>query len=61
MASLVIIALVFTAAGIMAGFFIKISFTIRREDRAGTLRWDAPDRAAKSARLMTGFSRSRWA
>ena len=61
MASLIIIALVMTAAGVMVGFFIKISSTIRREDRAGTLRWDAPDRTAKSVRFMTGFSRSRWA
>jgi hypothetical protein len=57
MASLVVIALVITVSGILAGAFVAISFTIRREDRAMTLRWDAPDRTAQSVRVLTGYTR----
>jgi len=57
MASLVVVALAITAAGIVAGAFITISFTIRREDRARTLSWDAPDRTARNVRTLTGYSR----
>ena len=57
MASLVIIALVITAAGVLVGSFIAISLTIRREDRAMTLSWDAPDRTAQSVRALTGYTR----
>lgn len=57
MASLVVIALVVTVAGTLAGAFIAISLTIRREDRAGTLSWDAPDRTAQSVRTIAGYTR----
>ena len=57
MASLVVLALIITAAGIAAGVFVAISFTIRREDTAGTLSRDAPDRAAQSVRSLTGYTR----
>lgn len=57
MASLVVIALVITVAGVAFGAFIAISFTIGREDRARTLSWDAPDRTAQSIRALTGYTR----
>jgi hypothetical protein len=41
-------------AGVIAGIFFTISFAIRREDRAHSLRWDAPDPASRSARLVVG-------
>jgi hypothetical protein len=57
MASLIVIALVITVAGILGGAFVAISFTIRREDRGRTLSWDAPDHTAKSVRAFTGYTR----
>jgi hypothetical protein len=57
MASLIVIALVITVAGIAAGAFITISFTIRREDRAMTLGSDAPGRTARNVRTLAGYSR----
>ena len=62
MASLVVIALVITAAGILAGAFVAICVTIGRDDRARTLSWDAPhrtapDRTAQSVRALTGYTR----
>jgi len=57
MASLVVIALVIAVAGVAVGAFIAISFTIRREDRAGTLSLDAPDRTAQNVRFLTGYAR----
>jgi hypothetical protein len=57
MASLIVIALVITVAGIAAGAFITISLTIRREDRAMTLSLDAPDRTARSVRTLAGYTR----
>jgi hypothetical protein len=61
MASLVIIALILTLVGIVAGAFIVISFAIRREDRTrGSLRFDAPTSSARAARSLVGISSSRW-
>jgi hypothetical protein len=57
MASLIVIVLVITVAGIVAGALIAISATIRREDRAMTLSLDAPDRTARSVRALTGYTR----
>jgi ABC-type arginine/histidine transport system permease subunit len=57
MASLVVIALAITTTGVVFGAFIAISFTIRREDRARTLSWDAPDRTAQNVRTLTGYTR----
>jgi hypothetical protein len=57
MASLVVIALVITVTGVLVGVFIAVSFTIRREDRARTLSWDAPDRTARGVRGLTGYTR----
>lgn len=61
MASLVIISLVLTLVGIMAGVFIMISFAIRREDRTrDSLRFDAPSSSTRAARSLVGISSSRW-
>jgi hypothetical protein len=61
MASLVIIALVLTLAGVIVGAFIMISFAIHREDRRkGSLRFDAPNNSTRVARSLVGISSSRW-
>jgi hypothetical protein len=58
MASLLIITIALVVSlGILFGAFLAISFTIRREDRARTLSWDAPDRTAQSVRALTGYTR----
>jgi hypothetical protein len=62
MASLVTIAIALSVAyGVLFGAFLAISFAIRREDNIGTLTGHAPSRACRSARIMTGWHRSRWA
>jgi hypothetical protein len=60
MASLVVLALVTIVVGVCIGAFLKLSFAIRREDRARTLRFDAPNHSAQTARSMVGISSSRW-
>jgi hypothetical protein len=61
MASLIVITLVLTVAGILFGAYIKICFAIRREDRIkGSLRSDATSQSAQSARMLVGISGSRW-
>lgn len=61
MASLVVLLLTAIAFGALFGAFLKISFAIRREDRArNSLRFDAPDISAKAARALVGVSSSRW-
>lgn len=61
MTSLVTIAIALSAAyGVLFGAFLAISFAIRREDGVGSLAGQAPSRACRSARLMTGWHRSRW-
>lgn len=57
MASLIVIASVMAIVGVVAGAFIVLSFAIRRDDRALTRGFDAPDRAARTARTMTGYAR----
>lgn len=57
MASLVVIASVVAIVGVVAGAFITISFAIRRDDWAVVRGVDAPDRAARSARVVTGYTR----
>lgn len=61
MASLIIIALVTAAAGVVFGAYFKICFAIRREDRRKwSLRSEAPSQSAQSARSFVGISGSRW-
>lgn len=61
MAPLVTIAIVMVMAGVAFGAYLKICFAIRRDDRVrGSLRFEAPSKAAQSARDLTGISSSRW-
>jgi hypothetical protein len=61
MASLVVLVLITIAFGVCFGVFLKVSFAIRREDRArNSLRFDAPNLSAKAARALVGVSSSRW-
>jgi hypothetical protein len=61
MATLIVIAIVLAGAGLVLGAYIKICSAIRREDRIkGSLRYDAPSRAARNARDLTGISSSKW-
>jgi hypothetical protein len=61
MAVLITVALVAVLVGAVVGAFLKLSFAIRREDRSrGSLRFDAPDSSAKTARTLVGISGSRW-
>jgi hypothetical protein len=61
MATLIVIAIVLAGAGLVLGAYVKICSAIRREDRIkGSLRFDAPSRATRNARDLTGISSSRW-
>ncbi len=61
MAALITIALVVAAAGVVLGAFLKICSAIRREDRTKwSLRREAPNQSARSARDFVGISNSRW-
>jgi hypothetical protein len=57
MASLIVIAAVMAIVGLVAGAFITISFAIRRDDWAVTRGFDASDQAARTARIVTGYTR----
>jgi hypothetical protein len=61
MATLITVAIPTILAGVGLGALLKLSFAIRREDRnRGSLRFDAPDRSAQSARALVGITSSRW-
>ncbi len=63
MASHVVLVLVPVAivVGACIGAFLKLSFTIRGDDRLrGALRFDAAKRGAQAARTLVGVSSSRW-
>jgi hypothetical protein len=61
MASLVVIVLIAIAFGVCFGVFLKLSFAIRHEDRSrGSLRLDAPNSSAQTARTLVGLTSSRW-
>ena len=61
MAALISIALVVVGAGVVFGAFLKVCLAIRREDRTkGSLRRDAPDQSAQSARTLVGMTSFRW-
>jgi hypothetical protein len=60
-AGLVVIALVIIVMGACLGALFRISFAIRREDRSpGSLRFDAANNSAQTARTLVGFTSSRW-
>ena len=61
MASLVVIGVVMIVVGMCIGAFLKLSFAIRREDKSrGSLRFEAADHSARTARTLVGVSSSRW-
>lgn len=61
MAALITIALVVALAGIACGAYLKICFAIRRDDHVKwSLRSEAPDRSAQTARDFVGVSNSKW-
>jgi hypothetical protein len=61
MAGLVVITLVIIVMGACLGALLRISFAIRCEDRSrGSLRLDAPNSSAQTARTLVGLSSSRW-
>jgi hypothetical protein len=61
MAALITIAVVVAAAGVVCGAYLKICFAIRRDDRTrGSLRLNAPNQSAQSARTLVGINSSRW-
>lgn len=60
MAALVFLGIIAVVAGIALGVYLKISFTISREDRSGSITADAPNRACRNVRSMTGYHRLRW-
>jgi hypothetical protein len=57
MATLIVVASVMAIAGAVSGAFIAISFAICRDDWAMARGFDSPGRAARSARVMTGYAR----
>ena len=61
MAALITISIIVAVAGVVFGAYLKICFAIRREDRKrGSLRLDAPNQSARSARDFVGISSSKW-
>ena len=60
MAALIIIGIVMAVTGVMFGAYLKICFAIRKEDRARSLPFDAPNSAAQTARSVVGINGSRW-
>jgi hypothetical protein len=57
MASLVVIAVIMTITGVVAGGFIAVSFAISRGHRVRSVIWNAPDRTGQGTRPLTGSSR----
>jgi hypothetical protein len=55
MGAFIVIASVVAVIGIAAGAFLTISFAIRRDDWAMARGFNVPGRAARSARLITGY------
>jgi hypothetical protein len=61
MAALITISVIVAVAGIVFGAYLKICFAIRREDRTKwSLRLEAPNQSARSARNFVGISSSKW-
>jgi hypothetical protein len=57
MASLIVIALVMTAAGAVAGAFIAVSIAIRLGKGVRSLIWRMPGRPTQNSRPLTSSSR----
>ena len=57
MASLIVIALVMTIAGVVVGVLFTISFAINRGHRVRSLIWRTPGQPAQSDRPLVDSSR----
>jgi hypothetical protein len=57
MASLIVIALVMTVAGVVVGVLVAISLAINRGDRVRSLIWQRPGEPARSDRSLVDSSR----
>jgi hypothetical protein len=58
MASLIVIALVMTVAGVLVGGFIAVSWAISRGHQVRSVIWNVvPDRTGKGTRPLTGSGR----
>jgi hypothetical protein len=55
MASFVVLGIMAVIVGVCSGAFLKLSFTIRREDRSGSLRSAPPNHSAQAARTFVGY------
>ena len=60
MAVFIVLGLITIISGTLIGAFLKLSFAISREDRRGSVRFDAPSQSAQAARDLVGISSSRW-
>jgi hypothetical protein len=61
MAVFAVLGTVVIIMGACVGAYFKLCSAIRREDRIrGSLRLDAPNHSAQSARDLVGISSSRW-
>ena len=62
MASVVVILVLTSIAfGVFFGGFLMVSLAIRRDDHSlGSIRLDAPNHSARTARTLVGLSSSRW-
>jgi hypothetical protein len=61
MASVVVLVLIAIAFGVFIGGFLVVSRAIARDDHSlGSLRFDAPNNRAQTARSLVGLSSSRW-
>jgi hypothetical protein len=57
MASLIVIALVLTVAGVLAGGFIAISIAISRGHHVRSVIWKVQDHTGQGTRPLTGSGR----
>jgi hypothetical protein len=58
MAGLVaIVTIALFLGGIVTGIVVVLALAVRREDRAGTLADEAPNRMSRTARRLNGVSR----
>ncbi len=60
MTPLIVVAIVVGVAGVALGAYLKICSTISREDRTGSVRFDAVSASARSARALIGLGGSKW-
>jgi hypothetical protein len=61
MAALITIGVIVVVAGVVFGAYLRICLAIRREDRIKwSLRQEARDQYARSARTLVGINSAKW-